>query len=60
MNERIEHMPQLARTYYEYARWLRTRPEGAARERGQMFARRSCELTQRLGMTWLYERARGL
>lgn len=60
MNERLEHLPQLARTYYEYARWLRTRPEAAARERGQMFARRSCELSQRLGMTWLYERARAL
>jgi DNA-binding winged helix-turn-helix (wHTH) protein/tetratricopeptide (TPR) repeat protein len=60
MNERIEHLPQLTRTYYEYARWLRSQPEASARERGQMFARRSCELSQRLGMTWLYDRARGL
>jgi DNA-binding winged helix-turn-helix (wHTH) protein/tetratricopeptide (TPR) repeat protein len=60
MNERIEHLPQLARTYYEYARWLRERPEASVKERGQAFARRSCEISQRLGMTWLYERARVL
>jgi DNA-binding winged helix-turn-helix (wHTH) protein/tetratricopeptide (TPR) repeat protein len=60
MNERIEHLPQLARTFYEYARWLRARPEASARDRGQAFARRSTELSHRLGMTWLYERARVL
>jgi hypothetical protein len=57
MNARIEHLPQLARTYYEYARWLRARPEASANERGQAFARRAADLSERLGMTWLYERA---
>jgi hypothetical protein len=60
MNQRIEHLPQLARTYYEYARWLRSRAEASTKERGQAMARRSCELSQRLGMPWLYERARAL
>jgi DNA-binding winged helix-turn-helix (wHTH) protein/tetratricopeptide (TPR) repeat protein len=60
MNERIEHYPQLARTFYEYARWLRQRPEAPLKERGQTLARRSAELAHRLGMSWLYERARVL
>jgi len=60
MNERIEHLPQLARTFYEYARWLRARPDASAKDRGQALARRSTELSHRLGMTWLYERARVL
>jgi hypothetical protein len=60
MNERIDHQPQLTRTYYEYARWLRARPEASARDRGQVFARRACELSQRLGMAWISERARVL
>jgi DNA-binding winged helix-turn-helix (wHTH) protein len=60
MNERIEHLPQLARTCYEYSDWLRTRPEASAQERGRALGKRSCELAQRLGMAWLYERARVL
>ncbi|HKP57501.1 MAG TPA: AAA family ATPase [Polyangiales bacterium] len=60
MNERIEHLPQLARTCYEYADWLRGRPEASAQERGRALGRRACEITQRLGMAWLYERARVL
>jgi DNA-binding winged helix-turn-helix (wHTH) protein/tetratricopeptide (TPR) repeat protein len=60
MNERIEHLPQLARTCYEYAEWLRARPETSAQERGRAMGRRACELAQRLGMAWLYERARVL
>ncbi len=60
MNERIEHLPQLGRTYFEYARWLRGRPDAGSKERGQTLARRACELSHRLGMSWLYERARSL
>ncbi|HKU43471.1 MAG TPA: AAA family ATPase, partial [Polyangiales bacterium] len=60
MNERLEHLPQLARTCYEYAEWLRSRPDASAQERGRGLGRRACELAQRLGMVWLYERARVL
>ena len=39
---------------------VRARPEASAQERGRALGRRACELAQRLGMTWLYERARVL
>lgn len=60
MNERIQHMPKLARTYYEYASWLRTQPGVSARERSRVMARRACELSDSLGMGWLSDPARVL
>ncbi len=49
MNARLEYVPQLARTHFEYARWLRHREPDLSRSH----ARRAAELAEQVGMQWL-------
>ena len=54
-NNRLGHQPQLARTYYDYARWLSTRN---ARTRAAGVAQQAAALAQGMGMQWLADAAR--
>jgi len=58
MNRRIGQRAMLARTCFDYASWLSGRRVGDARARE--LGREVVELADRLGMTWLAERARQL
>jgi DNA-binding winged helix-turn-helix (wHTH) protein/tetratricopeptide (TPR) repeat protein len=60
MNARLPHLPQLARTQYEYARWLLGRGDGPGRQHARALARQSSELAQQLEMNWLHDAARAL
>jgi tetratricopeptide (TPR) repeat protein len=60
MNARLPHLPQLARTQYEYARWLLVRGDAAARDHARRLAKQSTQLAQDIGMTWLQNEAQTL
>jgi hypothetical protein len=59
-NARLPHLPQLARTQYEYARWLLGQGDAAARDQARRLARQSAQLTQDINMTWLHDAAQTL
>jgi tetratricopeptide (TPR) repeat protein len=59
MNERLGHGSQLARTYYEYARFLLGYGHGS-RGRGQQLKTQGAHLAASLGMNALEARARAL
>jgi DNA-binding winged helix-turn-helix (wHTH) protein/tetratricopeptide (TPR) repeat protein len=60
MNARLPHLPQLARTQYEFARWLLVRGDAAARDHAGRLARQSRQLAQDVQMTWLQQTAQAL
>lgn len=63
MNERLGHVPILARTQLEYAEWLSAYAPlvlGARIDRTRHLARSAAELAQNAGMEWLERRARSL
>jgi hypothetical protein len=60
MNARLPHLPQLARTQYEYARWLLGRGDAGARDRARQLARQSAQLAQDISMIWLRDEALAL
>lgn len=60
MNARLPHLPQVARTQYEYARWLLGRGDPAAREHARRLAQQSAQLALDMRMTWLQEAAQAL
>jgi DNA-binding winged helix-turn-helix (wHTH) protein len=60
MNERIGLRTQLARTCYEYARWMCAREDAAERERGRQLAGRAAELSSQIGLHWLSHSASAL
>lgn len=53
MNARMPHLPQLACTQYDYARWLSQRGDVASRDRARSVAEDCRELAQQLEMNWL-------
>jgi hypothetical protein len=57
MNTRLPHVPQLARTQYEFAKFLGARTDPASRERARRLASHSRELANDVGMKWLAEAA---
>jgi hypothetical protein len=60
MNARLPHLPQVARTQYEYARWLLGRGDAAARDHARRLAQQSAQLADGMRMTWLQEAAQVL
>lgn len=60
MNDRLGQRPQLARTCYEYARWLLGRGRAASRKRGREMQARAIALAEATGMSWLAAQARSL
>jgi DNA-binding winged helix-turn-helix (wHTH) protein/tetratricopeptide (TPR) repeat protein len=60
MNARLPHLPQLARTQYEFARWLLVRGDAVARDHARHLARQSEHLAQEIGMIWLKDAATSL
>ena len=58
MNRRIGQRALLARTEYEYARWLASRPGRGARTR--QLSGDAAAIAENLGMSWLAVRARQL
>jgi tetratricopeptide (TPR) repeat protein len=60
MNARLPHVPQLARTQFEYAKHLAGRNGLGARDRARTLARHSQELAREVRMKWLEEAASAL
>jgi tetratricopeptide (TPR) repeat protein len=60
MNARLPHLPQLARTQYEYARWLLGRGDADARQHARRLTQQSAQLASDLRMTWLQDAALAL
>jgi DNA-binding winged helix-turn-helix (wHTH) protein len=58
MNRRIGQQAMVARTCFEYARWLAGQRRGAAR--AKELSLQAAKLSESLGMAWLGERARAL
>jgi hypothetical protein len=58
MNERLGLRPQLAHSYWAYARWLLARRYGPSRKAGRELRARAIALAEALGMTWLAAAAR--
>ena len=57
INARIGHRPQLARTRYQYALFLRARGDAAALQRSRDLAAQAVAEARALDMTWLLEQA---
>jgi DNA-binding winged helix-turn-helix (wHTH) protein/tetratricopeptide (TPR) repeat protein len=60
MNRRMNRRPQVARTSYDYARWLAGRKQAKANARAQELGREACTMAEALGMRWLVLCARPL
>jgi hypothetical protein len=57
MNERMGMQPALARVSFAYAEWLKQQPGRDAQARSAELAARARATAEKLGMTWLAERA---
>lgn len=58
MNERLGLRPQLAHSYWAYARWMLGRTHGPSRKIGRDLQARAIALAEALGMSWLAAAAR--